>query len=107
MTTIYATDTDTIHEAEFIFNGQDALADMMGNNGVMTNHDHDCDFEMTEEEALWWVRWAEREERVNEASKEATQEQWCELLAAAEIYSSDLEAMQNEEERILGIEDCN
>lgn len=103
MTTIYATDTDTIHEAEFVLNGQDALADIMGNSGATADYDHDCDFAMTEDDALWWIRWVEREERINEACKSATAEQMNAIAEAIETYSSDMEAMQDAQEKILGI----
>ncbi len=105
MTTIYAIDTDTIHETEFIVNGQDVLADIMGNNGATHDYGHDCDFAMTEEDALWWIRWVKREERIIEACGGVTDEQKSAMAEAVDIYSADMEAMQDAEERILGIID--
>lgn len=109
MATIYNTDTREIIEAACIVDGQDILADVMGNSGLETiqpwadEGDTTWAFALDADEAAWWIRWAEREERIAAAYEDANEEQRLAYERAVDEYGYDFEAQQDAEEAALGL----
>lgn len=100
MTTITVTETAQTINAECIIDGIDILADVMGGCGVEQD---ERGFVLDSEQADWWVRWAEREERIATAYAQADEETRAEYERAIVNLGYDMEALQDEQESILGI----
>lgn len=100
MTEIRNTTTDELVEIECIIDGIDIIADVMGGTGV----DHDGEhFAMAEDEIDWWTRWAAREERIADAYGNADASTRVVYEQAISEYGYDMELLQDEQERILGL----
>ena len=95
-----------ITAAECIVNGVDILQDVMGGLG----------FEMTpyggsfavvvqnSNEVDWWLHWARNEELISQAYGDATDEQRRACEVAISDWGHDLQALQEVQAQILGIE---
>lgn len=105
MTTIYNTTTKELMEAEVIANGMDFLQDVMGNCGLVRSTMDDVDFELDAEDSAWWLRWAEREQRILDTAEEMGEMATDMLVELSAQYGEDLELLQDMEERALGITD--
>lgn len=120
MTTIKNTTTGEILDMACIVEGVDILADVLGGCGVESvalseddiekqikagsTNTSESAFALEDDEVDWWQRWAEREERITEAYEEAGEEVRKAYEIAISEYGYDMEALQDEQERILGIE---
>lgn len=91
MTTIYNTTTKELMEAEVIANGMDCLQDVMGNWGLVMSTMDDVDFELDDEDASWWLRWAEREQRIIDTAEEMGERATDMLAELSAQYGEDLE----------------
>lgn len=104
-TTIKSTESGRIYTAELPTSSGDTLPDIMGNSGIEFSRDDDARFEVpTDEEAEWWVHWAETEQRIweaRESADDATKEKDDELI---DEFGSDFETLQWRECQLFGIE---
>lgn len=103
MTTIFVTDEGGVREFGCVIDGQNVLNDVMGGCGVQPHHT--CDFQCTASEADWWERWAELEERINDALDGAdalTLERHSMLV---DEFGYDLGLLHEKEVELLGIDD--
>lgn len=100
MTTIKNTETSEITTIECIVDGIDILADVMGGTGVERDEDG---FLLDSDDIDWWARWAEREERIADAYADADDQMREEYEQAINEWGHDMEALQDEQERVLGI----
>ena len=78
MVKIFNTTTKEVEELEYVVFGQDALADVMGNNRAarFTAEDAeafgvDADFKLAAPDIEWWGAWIELAQRVDEAMANA------------------------------------
>lgn len=106
MTKIFNTDTNEVVELQVVSDGQDFLAEVIGNSdqqGHWLTERDDADFEMDEADCAWWERWAEREQAILDKANEMGEpaiEKLCELAGE---YGHDFEELQDKEEEYLGI----
>lgn len=70
MAIIYNTDTNEVETIVLLHDGCDFLCDVMGNVGCERSDMDDIDFELDDDDVRWWQRWAEREQRINDAIEE-------------------------------------
>ena len=105
MTTIYNTSTNEKVELELISNGMDFLPDVMGGCGLERSARDDADFDLDDDDAAWWLRWAEREQRIIDRAEELGEEADMILCGLAAEYGHDMELLQDMEEKALGITD--
>lgn len=100
-TTIINTSTGESIQAECIVGGVDILADVMGGSGIESD---DRGFLLPNaDEVEWWERWAEREEAICAAYAEADEDTRREYEEAICGLGYDMEALQDAQERVLGI----
>lgn len=100
MTNIKNTTTGEIIEAGCIIDGINILDDVMGDSGI----EHDGEgFLLEDDEVAWWLRWAEREERIYTAYQDANEDERRECEKAIEEWGHDFEALQDAEEVALGL----
>lgn len=102
-TKIYNTTTGEIVEAELISDGVNFLFDVMGGSGVEASERDDADFDLPDDEVDWWVRWAEREQRILDKANELGEDAINEVAKLADKYGHDFELLQDKEEELLGI----
>lgn len=100
MTDIKNVETSEITCIECIVDGIDILADVMGGAGIESDDDG---FLLDSEDIEWWTHWAEREERITDAYKQADKATRTECEQAVIEWGHDMEALQDEQERVLGI----
>ena len=101
MTSVKNLTTGEVVELECVVCGIDILADVMGGSGVEHGGEH---WAMEDDDVLWWTRWAEREERICSAYDEADDDTRRAYEEAIVRWGHDMEALQDEQERVLGIE---
>ena len=107
-TKIYNTETNEVVELTLMSDGQDFLADVIGGcyqAGKWASEDmpENAEFAMTSEELAWWEDWAEREQRILERANEIGEEAIEKLCELARDYGHDMEILQVEEEKYLGL----
>lgn len=107
-TKIYNTDTKTIAELEVITDGQDFLFEVIGGcnqDGMYYTEDMPdyADFAMDTENLEWWIRWAEREQRILDESQSRGEDAIQAMCDLAGEYGYDMELLQDKEEEWLGI----
>ena len=102
-TRIHNTDTGEIVEATLIRNGIDFLFDVMGNSGAKWSEREDAEFDLDNSETEWWLRWAEREQRILDRTEELGEEAEEAICRLAGEFGHDLELLQDKEEEYLGI----
>lgn len=102
-TKIYNTTTGEIIEAAVKSDGQDFLCDVMAGSGVEPSERDDADFDLADDETEWWLRWAEREQRINDRANELGEDAINAICGLATEYGYDLELLQDESEKLLGI----
>ena len=100
-TRIKNTTTGEIIELEFISNGIDFLADVLGGCGIDSDEDG---WLLDEREVAWWTQWCEREARINEAYGTADKATRIEYEQAVIEFGHDYDTLQDVLEEILGIE---
>lgn len=100
-TRIKNTDTGEIVELEFISNGIDFLADVLGGCGIDSDEDG---WLLDERDIAWWTQWCEREERITDAYKQADKATRTECEQAVIEFGHDYDTLQDVQEEILGIE---
>lgn len=83
MAAIINTTTNEPTTIECIVNGQDIMADMLGNAGF--EHDAEYAYLLTADDVEWWTRWAEEEEAKNADSGETGKKTAREILDAWSI----------------------
>lgn len=105
MTTIYNTTTKELIEAEVVTAGMDFLADVMGGCGLERSERDDADFDLDDDDAAWWLRWAEREQRITDRAEELGEEADMIICGLTAEYGQNMELLQDMEERALGITD--
>lgn len=101
-TTIYNTTTGEVEELSYYVDGQDFLFDTMANAGMELSERDDVDFELDQEEIDWWVRWAEREERIKERMSGLSEDE-LETIREISYFHDDWTEIQDNIERFLGI----
>lgn len=99
-TRIKNTDTGEIVELEFISNGIDFLADVLGGCGIDSDEDG---WLLDERDIAWWTQWCEREERITDAYKQADKATRTECEQAVIEFGHDYDTLQDVQEEILGI----
>ena len=106
-TKIWNIETKTITELQLITDGQNYLDEIIGGcnqDGVFYTDDmpEDADFAMDTENLEWWMRWTEREQRINDTAQERGEDA---INAVAKIAAdnSDMQYAQDLEEEYLGI----
>ena len=106
-TRIWNTDTHEMTELTLMSDGQNFLDEIIGGcnqDGMFYTEDmpEEADFSMHTENLDWWVRWTEREQRINDTAQERGEEA---IQAVAKIAAdnSDMEYAQDLEEEYLGI----
>lgn len=104
-TTIRNTGTNELHELTLMSSGIDFLFDVMANSGMEMSEREDCEFELDNEETLWWERWARREQRILDRTEELGEEAEAIVAGLAQEYGHDFELLQDETEKALGIEE--
>ena len=112
-TKIFNTTTGKIHELQLIDrkSGQDFLSDVIGGcnqsdewlDGIPDGMD--VNYAMDDEQVAWWRRWAEREQRINDALVEADEETRRKILTTYNDYDWDMELPQDKVFELLGIEE--
>ena len=104
MTVIRNTDTGEIVEIELIdrASGESFLTDVIANSGRCVSGDEGIDFDFSADETEWWVRWAEREQRINDAIDEQGVEG---IIPCFYDEEADWEAAQTAYEQYLGLEE--
>lgn len=102
-TRIYNTSTDEVIEAQLTSDGQDFLFEVMGYSGVDVSEREDAEFELAQDELDWWLRWAEREQRILDTTNELGEDAINAIADLAAEYGYDLEVLQDKEEELLGI----
>lgn len=107
-TKIYNTETNEVVELTLMSDGQDFLADVIGGcdqAGGWASEDmpESAEFAMTSEELAWWEDWAEREQVILDRANEIGEEAIEKLSELAMDYGHDMETLQVEEEKFLGI----
>lgn len=100
-TRIKNTDTGEIVELEFISNGIDFLADVLGGCGIDSDEDG---WLLDDRDIAWWTQWCEREERITDAYKQADKATRTECEQAVIEFGHDYDTLQDVQEEILGIE---
>lgn len=105
---IYDTQAKTITKLELISDGQDFLSDVIGGcnqDGCYYTEDmpDEADFAMDSQTLAWWEDWAEREQVILDTANEIGEEAIERLCELAGEYGHDMEALQVEEEKYLGI----
>jgi len=72
MTIIRNTDTGELVEIELIYrkSGADFLFDVIAGCGNLMSGEDGVDFELDGGETAWWIRWAGREQRINDSIDE-------------------------------------
>lgn len=109
MTTIYNTTTQEAAELSCIIDGIDILDSVMEDlekpqvQPWIEKGDERSAFALSSEDFAWWKRWAEREERIAQAFNLADEKTRDECERAVEEWD-DYEQIQDEQERILGID---
>lgn len=101
-TKVRNTTTGEVIELEVIDDGIDFLCDVLG--GCDCKNDGDA-WLLDDEEVRWWSRWCERETRINEAYGRADDATRAAYFDAVSEYCYDMETLQDELERVLGIDD--
>ena len=99
-TRIKNTTTGEIIELEFISNGIDFLADVLGGCGIDSDEDG---WLLDERDIAWWTQWCEREERITDAYKQADKATRTECEQAVIEFGHDYDTLQDVQEEILGI----
>lgn len=100
-TRIHNTSTGEIVEATLISNGIDFLFDVMGNSGAKLSEREDAEFDLDDYETHWWLRWAEREQRILDKTEELGEEAEGVIAQLAAEYGHDFELLQDKEEEFL------
>jgi hypothetical protein len=104
-TTIKSTESGRIYTAELMTTSGDMLPDIMGNSGIEFSLDDDARFEVpTDEEAEWWVHWAETEELIGDARENADDDTKAEDDELIDMFGSDMGTLQWRECELFGIE---
>ena len=104
-TTIKSTESGRIYTAELPTPSGDMLPDIMGNSGIELSLDDAARLEVpTDEEAEWWVHWAETEQRIWEARDEADDATKAEDDELIDMFGSDMGTLQWRECELFGIE---
>lgn len=116
MATIKNTTTGEITEITCIVDGADILADVMGGSDIpvtaLTDEEVAANdspnapewaYALDADEADWWTRWAEREERIAAAYEDANEDERRAYEEAINDWGSDLEALQDAQEIALGL----
>ena len=104
MTTIKNLETGEIVEVQCIIDGEDILADVMGNSGI-SRVAEDADFVVTDScEMEWWIEWARIEELVCEARKGADDETVAKHDEIIDDYCYDMETLHEKSCELYGIE---
>ena len=105
MVTIYDREFKVTHEAQLLSNGIDFLLDVMIGCGIEPSSDFDIcnDFELNHEETTWWLRWAEREQRILDYVEENGEEAEDIVCKLAMDYGYDLEVLQDKTEEVFGL----
>lgn len=101
-TRVYNTTTREVEELVYMADGNDFLFDSMANAGMELSEREDSDFELDQEEIDWWVRWAEREERIKERMSGLGEEE-IEAIREISYFSDGWEEIQDKVEEFLGI----
>jgi len=99
-TRIKNTTTGEIIELEFLSNGIDFLADVLGGCGIDSDEDG---WLLDERDIAWWTQWCEREERITDAYKQADKATRTECEQAVIEFGHDYDTLQDVQEEILGI----
>ena len=107
-TRIWNKDTAEMVELQVISDGQDFLAEVIGGcdqDGMFSAEDmpNEADFAMDSENLAWWEDWAGREQAILDKANEIGEEAIEKLSELAIDYGHDMETLQIEEERFLGI----
>lgn len=108
MATIRNTETNETTELTMLSDsGTELMADIMGNYGVnFETTDGERVYLLDSEGIAWWSRWIQREEAIAEAFADCEDEETIAAYwQAIDGNQGDLERMQDELERILGIEE--
>lgn len=101
-TRIHNTSKGEIVEAKLITsNGIDFLFDVMGNSGVPASVIDEAEFDLDDYETEWWLRWAEREQRILDKTEELGEEAEMVIAQLAAEYGHDFELLQDKEEEFL------
>ena len=107
MATIYDTTTGEVHDVTLIVDGQDIMSDVIGScheSSEWIAAPDGIDWAMPADAAAWWVRWADLEERINDALDGAdalTLERHARLV---DEYGHDMGLLHDKEMELLGIE---
>lgn len=108
MATIRNTETNETTELTMLSDsGSELMSDILGNYGVdYQTEDGERMYLLDADGIAWWTRWVEREERIADAFEDCEdQDTIAAYWQAIDAYQGDLERMQDELERILGIEE--
>lgn len=119
-TTIKNISTGEIIETSCTIDGIDILGDVMGSSGIEVTALTDEEigklanagntntpgwaYALDDDDVDWWVRWAQREERINAAYEEASKDARAACEAAISELGHDFEALQDAQEAILGLD---
>ena len=103
-TRIYVTDKYVIMELSVISDGQDFMADMIGefdDEGKYYTSHAGSDFEMPSEDFEWWAEWAYREQRILDEANARGEKAIDAISRMSAEYGSDLDALHDAQERYL------
>jgi hypothetical protein len=106
MTTIIkSTESGRIYTAELMTPSGDALPEIMEGSGIEISRDDGAPFEVpTDEEAEWWVHWAETEELIGDARENADDAMKAKDDELIDEFDGDFETLQWHECELFGIE---
>ena len=107
-TKIWNIDTHEMTELTLMSDGLNFLDEVIGGcdqDGMFYTEDmpEEADFAMDSENLAWWEDWAEREQVILDKANEIGEEAIEKLSELAMDYGHDMEMLQVEEEKFLGI----
>ena len=107
-TKIWNIDTHEMTELTLMSDGLNFLDDVIGGcnqDGMFYTEDmpEEADFAMDSENLAWWEDWAEREQVILDRANEIGEEAIEKIAELAMDYGHDMEMLQVEEEKFLGI----
>lgn len=100
---------DQIISTECIISGTDILADVMGGAGIESKATENGNIAFVCQDSAevdWWILWAKNEEAINAACEYATDEQRTACEKAINDWGHDMQALQEVQAEILGIDLC-